>query len=313
MAFSLQDFITSFPSQSVTLESGTLSYRVAGHGPPLLLLHGWGGSSMHWYGALLTLSDTYTVYALDMPGYGESPPLPDGVTVARMADVVMAFADTMGIEQFDLNGHSFGGGVATYIAAHWPERVGRLIITSFGRCDRRPAHFLIQQTYIQMALTMAMWRPWVTLSQIWWQPWVSFSQLWWAEMGLFPMVPRTMVQPFVYELPPDQRLLLEGYTEFILMDQRTSFESMLSLGDPALSDAMATITAPTLVIAGRQDMVIPTTWIESAALCLPDSRLAWLDHCGHIPMIERPDTYYSLLRHFLVGAMDMPMEALRAA
>ncbi|MEI7771260.1 MAG: alpha/beta fold hydrolase, partial [Chloroflexales bacterium] len=59
--------------QYIDLPTGRLAYRAGGDGPPLLLIHGWGGSSRHWLGAFVTLAEDHTVYAIDLPGYGESP------------------------------------------------------------------------------------------------------------------------------------------------------------------------------------------------------------------------------------------------
>ena len=58
-----------------------------------------------------------------MPGFGETAALTEPTTIARLAAVVIEFADALGLEYFDLNTHSFGATVGIYIAAHWPDRV----------------------------------------------------------------------------------------------------------------------------------------------------------------------------------------------
>lgn len=299
--------------QRVVLSKNAIAYRQSGVGPPLLLIHGWGGSSTHWYTSMDNLANVRTCYALDLPGYGESPPLADSINVMRMAEIVIEFADAMGIDQFDINGHSFGGGVATYIAAHWPERVKHLIVTSFGISGNQIEHFWLNQMYYQLDLTMSVWRPWITMWQPMWQPWMAFSQFWMAEMGHLSRVPHAVAQPFFYRLPTDDELVREGYTEFVLMDQRTSFETMLSLGSPEIRDTLKTITAPTLLVCGRQDLVVPASWMENVAEALPESHLVWMEDCGHVPMIERPHIYNCLLRHFIEGDMDLPLPKPLAA
>lgn len=299
---------TALPAkQRVVLPTTPVAYRQAGTGPPLLLLHGWGGSSTHWFSAMDDLQDIRTIYALDLPGYGETPPLSNAITVERIAGVVLEFADALELERFDINGHSFGGGVGAYIAARWPERVNHLVVTSFGISGNQMEHLMLNQMYYQLDLTMNMWRPWITMWQPWWQPWIALSQFWLAEMGYMPMVPQAMAQPFFYRVPTDAKLVREGYTEFIMMDQRTSFESMLSLGNPEIRDALATIGVPVLLVCGRQDLVVPAPWMENAAEILPDSRMVWMEDCGHVPMIERPEAYNCLLRHFFEGDMDLPL------
>lgn len=295
------------PKQRLVLSASSLAYRQLGVGSPLLLIHGWGGSSSHWYTSIDALAGVRTCYALDLPGYGESSPLASDITIARMAEIVIEFADAMGIDKFDVNGHSFGGGVATYIAANWPERVNHLIITSFGISGNQMEHFLLNQMYYQLDLTVSMWRPWMTLWQPWWQSWMAVSQFWMAEMGYIPRFPHAVAVPFFYRVPSDESVVREGYTEFILMDQRTSFETMISLSNPELRGMLKSIKVPTLLVCGRQDLVVPAPWMENAADMLPDSRLVWMEDCGHVPMIERPEIYNRLLWHFLEGDMDLPV------
>jgi pimeloyl-ACP methyl ester carboxylesterase len=301
------------PKQRVVLSDSSVAYRQSGAGTPLLLIHGWGGSSSHWYTSIDALASVRTCYALDLPGYGESPPLATGITVARMAEIVIEFANAMGIEKFDINGHSLGGGVAAYIAATWPERVNHLVMTSFGISGNQMEHLLLNQMFYQLDLTMNMWRPWITLWQPWWQSWMMVSQFWMAEMGYIPRLPHTIALPFFYRLPSDEQLVREGYTEFVMMDQRTSFETMISLGSPELRETLKSITVPTLLVCGRQDLVVPAPWMENAADMLPDSRLVWMEDCGHVPMIERPEIYNCLLRHFFEGDMDLPVPRPAAA
>ena len=115
---------------SVELSGGKIAYRKAGNGPPMLLLHGWGSSSRYWQGTLAALGATRTLYAPDLPGYGESPPQHATVCPESMAQLVIDFAEAVGLEYpFDLNGHSFSAAVSAHIAVGWRERVRYLVLT----------------------------------------------------------------------------------------------------------------------------------------------------------------------------------------
>lgn len=283
------------PAQRVRLRSGEVAYRRAGSGPPLLLLHGWGGSSNHWQTTLQDLATIRTVYALDLPGYGESPPLVETSTAERLAQCVIDFAEAMQLDRFDINGHSMGGAVAIYVAARHPEQVQRLIVSCYGTFTSFCEEWTMAQLYVQLSLAMHFWNPWLVLAT----PWQRLGQLWMQQAGYVPGVPWVVARPFFYQMPMDGQLLHDGYQEFVSMDQRTSMESVISLGNPALRAAMEQVRAPTLLVGARQDMVVNPERIEQAARIIPHCRVAWIDDCGHVPIIEQPFLYHHVLHAFL--------------
>ncbi len=297
------------PAHQIRLSSGRVTYRRTGTGPPLLLLHGWGGSSRHWYLTMEGLADIRTVYALDLPGYGQSPPLAEPSSAERLAECVIEFADALGIEQFDLNGHSFGAAVATYVAAYYPERVRQMVISCFGMFGSEAGQALLNLVYLQTYVPLQLWHPWLGFLQ----PWQTLWQLAMVSSGLTtPLVPWSAARPFFFQMPNDIALLQEGFSEFILMDQRTSLENTMSLGNPSLRAAMEMINAPTLLLGGRQDFIVLPEYIESAARIIPTCRTAWLDQCGHVPMIERPHEYQRILHEFLTEEHNTTQKNLAA-
>ena len=121
---------------AVTVDARDAVYVVAGHGPPLMFLHGWGVSHTAYTRALAQLvTRGRRVYAPALPGFGGTAELPDAeLTLAGYARWVDRFMTAVGIaEPVTLIGHSFGGGVAIQSAHDWPHRVVRLIlINSIG-------------------------------------------------------------------------------------------------------------------------------------------------------------------------------------
>ncbi|MEI8308452.1 MAG: alpha/beta hydrolase [Chloroflexales bacterium] len=253
-------------------------YRRRGAGIPLLLLHGWGGSSRYWRGTLDALSDAHDIIAPDLPGFGESPPLDGLANVHRVVDTVVAFADRLGLTQFDINGHSFSASVAVYLAARHPERVRRLVLTSFSTFRNETERRIVAKVHNILALWMALRRPWM------------------ANRRMFY---RAVSSRFFYRLPADDRVLRESFTDFLKMDKRTSLESAGSAGDPLINPALTQVRAPTLIIGSRHDRIMPPAGTPMAAKLVPNSRLVWIEQCGHLPMIERPDMYHRLLSEFL--------------
>lgn len=114
---------------AVELGHGRLAYRQVGWvgSPALVFIHGWGGSSRYWLPAMEALADAFCCYALDLPGFGHSPPLPAEGDAAYevhshrgLARIVETFLGALGIETCDVIGHSYGSGVAIALAAAQP-------------------------------------------------------------------------------------------------------------------------------------------------------------------------------------------------
>lgn len=267
------------PLHQAMVAGSPVYYRRRGAGFPLLLLHGWGGSSHYWRSTLDRLGTTHDVIAPDLPGFGDSPPL-EGKHAGgqHMADMVIAFADQLGLTQFDLNGHSFSAGVAAFVAARYPTRVRRLVLTSFSTFRTELERRIVDQVHRVMSLWMALRRPWM------------------AERRMFY---RTVSSRFFYRTPNDDALLRESFMDFMKMDRRTALESAASSGDPAINLALRQISAPTLIIGSRQDNIMPPAGTPKAAELVSNSRLVWIERCGHLPMIEQPEIYHRLLAEFL--------------
>lgn len=303
MTGSTRDPMPSTHFDKLNLSGSTIAYRSITHNPqaeqntlPLILIHGWGGSSRNWQSTLEDLADLRRIYALDLPGYGESPPLIEAPNWERMANMVIEFANLLNLEQFDLNGHSFGAGVATYIAARWPTRVRRLTLTCFSTYRNELERRVVDQFLRQMGLSVALWQPWMAL----WEPWMALWQPWMVWMGGMTSIYQTLAWRFFYRVPANEHLLREGLEDFLRMHGPTAVENAISASDPMLNTTLAEIKTPTLLIGTRQDMIMPPPGVEVVAQLIPGCELIWIDQCGHIPMIEQRAEYHRLLRAFLL-------------
>ena len=116
-----------------------LSQKTAGNGPALVLLHGGMGSINHWHRNFDVLAKHYTVHALDLPGYGESPTVPkDMPNEDYVALVVDALNATVPTGAFRLAGFSFGGIISALCAAQMGRRVEKLSLMGPGGFKRGP-------------------------------------------------------------------------------------------------------------------------------------------------------------------------------
>ena len=268
----------------VTIADSSVFYRQRNapsvQQPPLLLLHGWGGSSRYWRPTLAEFGVDRRVIAPDLPGFGASPPLRSAATADRLAESVVTFADALGLEQFDLNGHSFCAMVAVYVAARYPERVRRLVLTCVSTFRSERERQMVAQLHHVLALWMSLRRPWMARSRPFY---------------------RMVGTRFFHRLPTDDAILRDAFTDFLQMDRRTSLESAASSGDATINPTMARLTQPTLVVGARQDRIMPPAGTPEVARLIPGSRLVWLEECGHLPMIEQPTRYHQTVRSFLDG------------
>ncbi len=264
----------------ITLDGVPIAYRQAGSGPPLLLLHGWGGSSRYWQQTLADLSDIRTVYAPDLPGYGESPPREGVSHPEHMAALLMRFADALGLDHLELNGHSFSAGVSVYMTAAYPDRVQRLTLTCPSTYRNERERQLVGYIHRLTGVWMAMRRPWMEPLQL---------------------LHRMVAQPFFYRLPNDNTMLRESFSDFLRMDQHTALESAIHAVNPTYNETLQQVAAPTLVVGARQDSIMPRYGPPLVASMVQNGHLAWIERCGHLPMVERASVYNRLLREFLTN------------
>lgn len=286
------------PLQRAQLAHSEICYRQSGDGPPLLLIHGWGASSRYWYGTQAHLAGRHTSYAIDMPGFGASPALAQPGGVARLAELAIEFADALGIGQFDLNGHSFGGAVAVYIAAHWPARVRRLVVTAFGVQRSALARACLGLAHAPATLALQFGQPLIDL----WRPFQSQLRPVAEMLMSTPPIPDLLASWYLERAPEDRRLLREGIADLLDMDVGAHLASAISISDPSLAEALQTLSAPALFVGGTNDRVVPADDLRAAAEMARARRVLVIEQCGHVPMIEQPDTYHAALREFLDAA-----------
>lgn len=256
---------------AIDRQAGGLSWREAGEGPPVVLLHGLGGSRRAWESQLEVLSDRFRCIAWDMPGYGRSAPL-DHLSFAAIADAVARLLDIVDVECADLVGLSFGGQQAMHTALAHPSRVRRLVLADtsarFG-ADGTDAEAWKQR---RLAPLDAGVTP--------------------AEMA--PVVLDAITAPGFAGLERDRAIA--AFAEISGAGLRASVECLPSHD---VSDRLADITIPSLVIVGEFDIETPLEYAQFIADHIPDSRLEVVSGAGHLVPSERPDEFNRLVAEFL--------------
>ena len=116
-----------------------LNFQVQGHGRPLVILHGFLGSSDNWRSMSRRLSSHFTVYCLDLRNHGQSPHS-DAMDYPIMAADLREFVEEQSLAQVFLLGHSMGGKVAMQFAGQYPERVDKLVVVDIAPKAYPPTH-----------------------------------------------------------------------------------------------------------------------------------------------------------------------------
>src|SRR3954468_13551552 len=133
----------TFERHELELHGQRVSYRVAGSGPALLLLHGIANSSDTWARVAPLLSDRFTVIAPDLLGHGESAAPRGDYSLGAHASGARDVATALGHDRVTVIGHSLGGGIAMQFAYQFPERTERLVLVSSGGLGR-DVHLLLR-------------------------------------------------------------------------------------------------------------------------------------------------------------------------
>lgn len=271
----------------LTLAHGEMAYRRVGPAaaPALLFIHGWGGSSRYWLPAMTALADGFCCYALDLPGFGHSPPLAadDSADQAAhshrgLANIVAAFLDTQGVETCDVIGHSYGSGVAIALAAAQPHRIRRLVISNFSTFrDERERRLIDLMHMVTGLMVMARRLP----------------------LAKGEAFARLLGQRYFYRPPSDPQVLRQGWEDFMRMDARTAaltVKASLSWETPR---GLTQLPMPVLFIHCRNDQIMPPRNAEYTANLAPHGRLVWIDGCGHLPMVEKTAEFVQIVKEFL--------------
>lgn len=278
----------------VSINGARIHYRIDGSGPPVLLIHGLGAFLESWSWTVPALRDRYTTIAFDFPGFGLSDPLDDAYSPGGAAEFTLALMDALAVRRAVLVGSSLGGTIATMAAGSAPDRCAALVLVAPAAFDRK----------VTLATRLA------TL------PWVGE-----AFIGVIRRSPPMGVRnAFVKrgQIPPQ---IIEATRRYFRLGAAGPsclrvVRASVGLGGirPEIIEEVHTfasrITAPTLIIWGTRDRVVPPAQATVAVHTIPDARLHMLDGAGHVPYIEDADAFNAAMLEFLCSVRE-PVGARR--
>ena len=277
---------SSFESWEIELHGHQVVYRVAGSGPPVVLIHGMVNSSRHWREVALRLAERYTVIAPDLVGHGDSATPRGDYSLGAHAAVIRDLLAALGIERATMVGHSLGGGVAMVYFWQFPERVERLALVSSGglghdvspllRAAALPGAGALISLATHRAVTGALHGAGDRLRE---RGSGVGVQLQAVARALRPLESRGAREAFVHTL----RAVIDP------RGQRVAANDRLYL----LADV------PTLIVWGERDRTIPIEHGRAAHAATPHSRFVTLPRAAHFPNLEDPEGLAAALEDFI--------------
>jgi pimeloyl-ACP methyl ester carboxylesterase len=261
------------PTRHRTLFDSLIRYSIHGAGHrPVMVLHGWGSRALDMAPLVACLATEYRVYAVDLPGFGFSPPPPEPWNVTRYAEAMAELARAEGIDNgLCLIGHSFGGRIALRWAADPRIRdpLDRLVLlAAAGLRPRRNWRY-----YARRLMAQTLKSPFLLLPE----PWRGRA------------LERLRQSPLWRMLGSADYCHAQGVMREVFVRVVTDH----------LDALLAHIRLPTLILWGEQDHTTPLDQAYRLRDGIAGSRLVVLPQAGHYLFRDQPDTVCRLIREFL--------------
>ncbi|GGR17584.1 alpha/beta hydrolase [Streptomyces netropsis] len=286
--------------RTVTLPGVTLAVRsrpAARPGlPPALYVHGLGGSSQNWSALMERLADTVDGEALDLPGFGDSPPPDDGdYSITGYARVVIRHLDAAGRGPVHLIGNSMGGAIATRVAAVRPDLVRTLTLVSPALPELRPQRTAVPTGLLAVpgivSLFARMTKDWTPERRT-------------REVLALCYGDPARVTPEGFALAVaeyERRLELPYFWDVMARSARGIVDAYTLGGQHSLWRQAEKVLAPTLLVYGTRDQLVSYRMAHRAGKAFRDSRLLTLLDAGHVAMMEDPDAVARAFRELLAA------------
>ena len=270
----------------------------SGDGPPIVFIHGLSGSWQNWLENLPYFAQKHRCIAMDLPGFGYSEMPAEKISISGYAHQVDALCDQLELGKCIVVGNSMGGFVAAELCIQHPQRVESACLAaaagiSITNLRRRPVLTAARMVGALGAASAAQHRFIV-----------ARPRLRWAFTNFVFRHPSRIAADLMYEQ-------VRGAGKpglYDALDALTSYD---------FRDRLPDIKAPTLIVWGEHDMLVPVEDAHEFERLIPESRTVILDDTGHVPMLERPQKFNELLEELIerrgVGAETGPEEQVSAA
>jgi len=269
----------------IRLHGHRVTFRTAGSGPLLVLVHGIAGSSSTWEEVAWGLRQRYTIVAPDLLGHGESSKPRADYSLGGYANMLRDLLGALGFDRGTLVGHSLGGGIAMQFAYQFPERCERLVLVSSGGLGRE-VHPLLRSAILPGAEIVLPWLCAEGTRNV-----VAQATRWLGRLGL--------------RAGADLEGVWQGFASLGDADARRAFlatvRGILDVGGQRVSASDKLYLAaelPTLIVWGERDRLIPVRHAYAAHQQIPGSRLEVFPNAGHFPYRDDMRRFVEVLLEF---------------
>jgi pimeloyl-ACP methyl ester carboxylesterase len=267
-------------TEYVELEGTWIRYKVIGGGPPVLLVHGWLSSSRVWDQLAGRLAQRFTVYTLDLTGFGESDKPLSGYGVRNGSRLLYAFCAYFGLTRTNVIGHDLGGNMAVKLAADHPDVVGRLVLVATPADEDQ----IDLPTPLWLATLPVLGPIFYTLGRL-------------ARPGRV-----LWMRPFVadpHHLP--EEVVEDAGRSTPAAAGKTLAVARREISGGRLARQSRIIKIPLLLVAGEEDPIVDPQAVGVWARSVEQAEICLLDECRHLPMIERTAEFNAQILAFLTG------------
>lgn len=267
------------------LPSATVNYAEMGEGEPLIFIHGLSGCWQNWLENIPHFAASRRVIALDLPGFGSSPMPRERISISLYARVVDELLDQLGIGQASIVGNSMGGFVGAELAIELSTRVDRLVLVSAAGLTTAEMH---------NDHAVALLRRLENL--------LAHGAAWTGSRsdGLARRPGLRKALMLVVAAHPD-KLDARLVAELLRGSGKPGFlDAVEALGTYPLADRLERIEAPTLIVWGEKDRLVPLRDADRFLEAIGDnaSKVVYED-TGHVAMLERPARFNADVERFL--------------
>src|SRR3954447_20337364 len=272
--------------EEITLHGHRVSYRRAGWGPVIVLIHGITGSSATWEDVIEPLAEKYTVVAPDLLGHGASAKPRGDYSLGAYASGIRDLLGALGHDRGTIVGPSLGRGVAMQMAYQFPERCERLVLVSSGGLGREGNAMLRAAVLPGSELVL---------------PLLASRRVLNASSAIGSFFGRLGMRA-----GPDLEEIWRGFSSLNDVGARAAFiPTLRGIVDPGGQRVNATDRlylaerVPTMLLWGERDPIIPVHHGRAAAELIPGSRFEVFPDSGHFPHRDEPRRFVKVLTDFI--------------
>ncbi|MBI2022360.1 alpha/beta hydrolase [Candidatus Daviesbacteria bacterium] len=245
----------------VSINNQNIYFQKLGKGPDLIMLHGWGNDVSSFWGISQILKENFTIYLIDLPGFGRSDPPKTAFNIVDYANIIKGFIESQNLKKPDLLGHSLGGRTAIKLASKNPDLLGKLILeASAGIKPKRDLYKTL----------------------------------------IYPLAKLAKFIPNIFSIKEKLRYIFYKSLESDYLKAGEMKQTLANILEEDLTEDLSKIKTETLLIWGEKDPTKEASLKNGKKMyqLIKNCRIEVLDNVGHFPHLEQPEKFVQLIKDF---------------